>query len=147
MFVIICCLQDLIRQKEIARETLREEPPSDHPDCVKMLIKLPCGTRLERRFLKTDSLEVSRKIECHCLFCFWFMFNFMSTNFNSIWLFQLLYQFVFGHLRSPNYFDIATNFPKKTLACKASPENPKPLTFNEAGLRRNETLFVYDLES
>lgn len=35
-----------------------EEPDSSHPDVVHVVFKLPCGSRLDRRFLKTHSLEV-----------------------------------------------------------------------------------------
>lgn len=34
-----------------------DEPAADHPDVVKMLIKLPGGQRLERRFLKSQSTK------------------------------------------------------------------------------------------
>jgi hypothetical protein len=37
---------------------LKEEPPADHPHSIRTIIKLPNGTRLERRFLSTDSLSV-----------------------------------------------------------------------------------------
>ncbi len=53
-------LQDIKRQKIEAAETLKPEPPSDHPDAIRTVIKLPNGTRLERRFLNTDSLSVIR---------------------------------------------------------------------------------------
>ena len=41
------------------RDALPEEPMADDPDAVRVLLKLPNGTRLERRFLKTHSLKVS----------------------------------------------------------------------------------------
>lgn len=34
------------------------EPEINHPDAIHIVIKLPCGERLDRRFLKTHSLEV-----------------------------------------------------------------------------------------
>ncbi len=55
--------------------------------------------------------------------------------------------FVFSHQEAPDFFEIATNFPKRTLVCKPTEENPEPPTFIESGLGRNEMLFVYDLES
>lgn len=36
-----------------------EEPMPDEPDAVRLLLKLPNGTRLERRFLKGQSLKVN----------------------------------------------------------------------------------------
>jgi len=109
-------IEDLKNQKSLAAKTLKKEPSAQHPDAIRTVIKLPNGTRLERRFLKTDSLS-------H------------------------LYQFVFSHAEAPNVFDIATNFPKRNLPCKASSSNPTPPSFAEAGLGRSEMLFVYDLES
>lgn len=40
-------------------------------------------------------------------------------------------------------FEIATNFPKKVLDCSVTSVQ----TLQEAGLRKREVLFVYDLES
>ncbi|XP_067928516.1 FAS-associated factor 2-like [Watersipora subatra] len=39
------------------REEMSDEPSSDNPECVKILLKLPSSARIERRFLKTDSLK------------------------------------------------------------------------------------------
>ena len=50
--------QELVLKKEQIRDQLPQEPDSDHPDKIDVLLKLPNGTRLERRFLITDSLEV-----------------------------------------------------------------------------------------
>lgn len=36
-----------------------EEPNSTNPEAVHIVFKLPCGSRLERRFLRSHSLEVS----------------------------------------------------------------------------------------
>lgn len=53
------------RRQSIAREKIESvdkvpgEPAANHPDAVHVVFKLPCGTRLERRFLKSHSLEVS----------------------------------------------------------------------------------------
>jgi len=53
--------QEITRQKEDMRQQLSPEPDADHPDAVKILLKLPNGIRLERRFHKMDSLQVSGK--------------------------------------------------------------------------------------
>lgn len=50
--------QAITRRKEDLRRQLPVEPESDHPDAVKILLKLPNGIRLERRFYRTDSLQV-----------------------------------------------------------------------------------------
>lgn len=50
--------KERIRQMKIDLVTeIPEEPEVDHPEVVKMLIKLPGGQRLERRFLKSQSLK------------------------------------------------------------------------------------------
>lgn len=54
------------RRQSIAQEKINsvykvpDEPPMTHPDAVHVVFKLPCGSRLERRFLKTHSLEVKQ---------------------------------------------------------------------------------------
>lgn len=43
-----------------------EEPNSTHPEAVHIVFKLPCGSRLERRFLRSHSLEaIFYFIFCH----------------------------------------------------------------------------------
>lgn len=42
------------------------EPDVNHPDAIHIVIKLPCGERLDRRFLKTHSLEaIFYFVFCH----------------------------------------------------------------------------------
>ncbi|XP_018328989.1 FAS-associated factor 2 [Agrilus planipennis] len=60
------------RREEIARlkidsvVNVPSEPDISHPDAIHIVIKLPCGTRLDRRFLKTHSLEaVFYFVFCH----------------------------------------------------------------------------------
>ncbi|XP_022103589.1 FAS-associated factor 2-like [Acanthaster planci] len=38
--------------------SLPAEPDPTNPDAIRVVVKLPCGTRLERCFLKTDPLQV-----------------------------------------------------------------------------------------
>lgn len=53
------------RRESIAKEKIESvskvpnEPDPTDPDSVHVVFKLPCGLRLDRRFLKTHSLEVS----------------------------------------------------------------------------------------
>ena len=54
-------LQEIERRKAVLRNEIPEEPDSDDPNTIKILLKLPNGIRLERRFLKTDSLKVCGK--------------------------------------------------------------------------------------
>ncbi|KAK6626449.1 hypothetical protein RUM44_008922 [Polyplax serrata] len=113
--------EEVKRKEEIRRlkieylDRIPEEPSSSHPDAVQLVIKLPCGARLERRFLRDHSL-------------------------------QDVYNYVFCHPSSPDTFDIATNFPKRSLQCTS--QNGEPVkTLAEAGIKKKEVLFVYDLEA
>nr|CAB3244218.1 FAS-associated factor 2 [Phallusia mammillata] len=50
--------EEICRQrKESCKQDLREEPNQDQPDVVTLLIKMPDGSRLKRRFLPTDSVK------------------------------------------------------------------------------------------
>ncbi|KAL0275366.1 UNVERIFIED_CONTAM: hypothetical protein PYX00_003230 [Menopon gallinae] len=109
------------RKEEIRRmkveyvDRIPQEPAITDPESVQLVIKLPCGARLERRFLKTHSLRD-------------------------------VYNYVFCHPSSPDSFEIATNFPKRSLQCTS--QNGEPVkTLEEAGIKRGEVLFVYDLEA
>ncbi|KAG5876124.1 hypothetical protein JTB14_036164 [Gonioctena quinquepunctata] len=60
------------RRQSIAQDKINsvyrvpDEPEASHPDAVHVVFKLPCGSRLERRFLKTHSLEsVFYFVFCH----------------------------------------------------------------------------------
>ena len=61
--------------------------------------------------------------------------------------FQAVYYYVFCHPASPDTFEIATNFPKRVLNCTPQLAGDEVQTLREAGLRRREVLFVYDLEA
>lgn len=50
--------QSIAREKIESVDKVPDEPDSQHPDAVHVVFKLPCGSRIERRFLKTHSLEV-----------------------------------------------------------------------------------------
>lgn len=56
-------LAEEARREQFAQEKINSlykipaEPDALHPDAVHVVFKLPCGSRLERRFLKTHSLE------------------------------------------------------------------------------------------
>ncbi|GLG96814.1 hypothetical protein R5R35_004929 [Gryllus longicercus] len=66
--------QEQQRREEIQRQKIEflthvpDEPPTDCPEAVHMVIKLPDGTRLERRFLRTDTLQaIFYYVFCHPL--------------------------------------------------------------------------------
>uniref|UniRef100_A0A8B9K2Z7 FAS-associated factor 2 n=1 Tax=Astyanax mexicanus TaxID=7994 RepID=A0A8B9K2Z7_ASTMX len=55
---LLTCLQTLEEEKERKSECLPPEPAVDDPDSVKIVFKLPNDTRVERRFLFSQSLAV-----------------------------------------------------------------------------------------
>uniref|UniRef100_V5GZD6 FAS-associated factor n=1 Tax=Anoplophora glabripennis TaxID=217634 RepID=V5GZD6_ANOGL len=58
--------QTIAREKIDSISKVPDEPDASHPDAVHVVFKLPCGSRLERRFLKTHSLEaVFYFVFCH----------------------------------------------------------------------------------
>lgn len=68
----------------------------------------------------------------------------MKAHFHFLLLFfKDIYNFIFCHPSSPDSFEIATNFPKRTLQCEEEGEK----TLVEAGLGGREVLFVYDLDA
>ncbi|XP_066992860.2 FAS-associated factor 2 isoform X2 [Anabrus simplex] len=67
-------MEEQHRREEIQRKKVEyltyipDEPSLDHPEAVHIVIKLPDGTRLERRFLQTHSLEaIFYYVFCHPL--------------------------------------------------------------------------------
>jgi FAS-associated factor 2 len=63
---IISFFQEIQKQKIEYQIRIPDEPPADHPEAVHIVIKLPNGMRLERRFLQNHSLEVY----CSCVVSF-----------------------------------------------------------------------------
>lgn len=57
-------LEEQRRKERIVRDKIESvvkvpvEPEESHPDAIHLVIKLPCGVRINRRFLKTHSMEV-----------------------------------------------------------------------------------------
>ncbi|KAJ8322057.1 hypothetical protein KUTeg_000528 [Tegillarca granosa] len=60
---------------------------------------------------------------------------------------KFLHYFAFCHEECPDDFHIVTNFPRKTLPCEPTDEMTEPPSFEEAGLGKNEMLFVQDNEA
>lgn len=111
------------------------EPDATHPDAVHVVIKLPSGQRLDRRFLKTHSLEV----------ILGFIYKYYISN---LFLYlQAIFYFVFCHPNAPDSFEITTNFPKRVLHCLPSNPNDRVQTLEEAGLKNREVLFINDLDA
>ena len=62
-------------------------------------------------------------------------------------LLQFLYYFAFCHDQCPDDFHIVTNFPRRTLECEPTSDNPEPASFGDIGLGKMEMLFVQDNEA
>ncbi|KAI4456063.1 fas-associated protein [Holotrichia oblita] len=65
-------LEEQRRKEQIARDKIDSrvkvpiEPEESHPDAIHLVIKLPCGVRINRRFLKTHSMEaIFYFVYCH----------------------------------------------------------------------------------
>lgn len=110
------------------------EPDAADPDAILLLFILPNGTRLERRFRRSDKLKVC-SITPQKKF-------FMSKPMLCISYLQDLHTYVFCHPQSPDQFAIATNFPKRTLETESS-----EVQINTAGINNREVLYVYDLDA
>jgi hypothetical protein len=54
--------QEIQRKKIEFQMHIPDEPPADDAEAVHIVIKLPNGMRLERRFLENHSLEVNTKL-------------------------------------------------------------------------------------
>jgi len=67
--------QDREARKAQLRHEIPPEPDAGDPDAVRVSLKLPHGTRVERRFRKTESLKVRW---CCCFFCN--VFNYFYLN-------------------------------------------------------------------
>lgn len=55
-----------------------------------------------------------------------------------------MYNFIFCHPTSPDYFELTTNFPKRVLQTRDSSAEQ---TLQQAGVQNREVLFVNDLEA
>ncbi|XP_039300904.1 FAS-associated factor 2-like [Nilaparvata lugens] len=68
----------------------------------------------------------------------------LERRFTSTTTLQDVFNFVFCHPASPDEFEIATNFPKRVLTCQGA---GALTTLADAGLKKSQVLFVYDLEA
>ncbi|KAK9709010.1 UBX domain [Popillia japonica] len=58
--------EQIARDKIDSREKVPIEPDESHPDAIHLVIKLPCGVRINRRFLKSHSMEaIFYFVYCH----------------------------------------------------------------------------------
>ncbi|TMW54460.1 hypothetical protein DOY81_000452 [Sarcophaga bullata] len=113
--------QEIVQLKLEMAEQVPSEPPADAANAISVVFKLPNGTRIERRFLQSNSLiDVSNYLFCHP--CSPDEFE-ITTNFPK----RVIYS------------------KSNDLDCAASANANK--TLSDVGLKNREVLFVNDLEA
>ncbi|CAG2172576.1 unnamed protein product, partial [Oppiella nova] len=118
-------------REELVREIPTEPQPND-TNATHIVIKLPNGTRLERRFLKTESIR----------YLYYFVFCNNDSPLNFIIRTNLPTRDLPG--RSPQLEDFT--FGDNNTITSVGTDTPEP-TLLEAGLGGREMLFVHDLEA
>ena len=58
MLLLLLLLQEFEIERALRVSRLPAEPEASSPTAVQVLLRLPSGQRLERRFTETDNLEV-----------------------------------------------------------------------------------------
>nr|CAG4647298.1 EOG090X0B12 [Megafenestra aurita] len=107
--------EEMIQKKLEAANLVPAEPNPEEKGICRILIRLPQGKKLERRFHRT----------IHTL--------------------RDLYYFILSHPDSPYQFEMATSYPKKTLAWE--PDLETYPTLAELGFSASEALLVLDLDA
>merc|ERR1712110_1186967 len=130
---------EIARKEEIQRQKIElvseipQEPDANDPDSVRILIKLPEGQRLERRFIKQQSLKyLYYYVFCHPESPDEFD---ITTNFPRKVL----------NCKPPNLMqDMGLSHMDEQLSEDLTEE---PLTFEAAGIGQSTMLFVNDLDA
>lgn len=124
-------LDQLIALKSDLKAKVPDEPSPDQAnDTIRLLIKLPNGSRLERKFLKTSSIR----------FLYYFIFSHPDAPLH----FEVTTNFPRKTLpcTSPSL-----NNPDCYIIDPETGEKSDPVSFDNFGLGKSEMLFVHDLES
>jgi len=111
-------------------DQIPEEPDVSDSNATKLVIKLPNGTRLERRFLKTQSIR--------------YLYYFVFCNQQSPLNFQIRTNFPTRDL--PGKPPSVEDFPSHNDNNESASHLVMP-TFDECGLGKGAMLFVHDLEA
>lgn len=125
--------ESLTKLKSEITDKLPDKPISNDQDIVKLVFKLPDGTRVKRDFSKTDKVK----------YLHWFVFSIanaplqfrMTTNFPK--------RDLPGRPPLPEDFDASSSISNS--ACSNEPNCE--LTLEEAGLTETQIIFIYDLEA
>ena len=58
-YVCLYLVKELAKKRDALIRSLPPEPPAEATDVIRIMFKLPDGSRCERRFNKTDKLKVN----------------------------------------------------------------------------------------
>ena len=118
----------LLALKEVSAEKLEAEPDANDDDVIRISIKFPDGTRLERRFHRQTSIK--------------WLYLFVFSHEKSPMVFQITTNFPRKELpcQSPS-------LENPDCKVKEGDQEVDPPTFAQIGLGKSEMLFVHDLEA
>lgn len=124
-------LDQLIALKSHLEQLIPTEPsPEEANETIRLLIKLPNGSRLERKFLKGSSIK----------YLYYFVFSHPDSPLN----FEITTNF-------PRRTLPCTSPTLSNTECHVidpeTGEKSEPISFEQFGLGKSEMLFVHDLES
>lgn len=121
----------LLRLKVDLASSIPQEPPQNHPDAIRVLIKLPNGTRLERRFVRSVSIK--------------YLVFFIFCHEQSPVAFQVTTNFPRREL--PCKPPTVDNQQCHLKDDKTGEYTIEPPSFAELDLGKSEMIFVHDLEA
>lgn len=124
----------LLELRESLVNAIPPEPDTNDSNATKIVIKLPNGTRLERRFLKTQSVK--------------YLYYFVFCNKESPLNFQIRTNFPPRDLPGkPPQLEDFNNSVVNSVDTNSSGSGSDSPTFEECDLGKGAMLFVHDLEA
>ena len=125
--------QRLSKLKSEMLDKLPNKPIVNQRDIVKLVFKLPDGTRVKRDFSKTDKVK----------YLHWFVFSIKSAPLQFKMTTNFPKRDLPGRPPLPEDFDASSSTSVTTSHIEPNCE----LTLEEAGLTETQIIFVYDLEA
>ncbi|KAK7604112.1 hypothetical protein V9T40_004385 [Parthenolecanium corni] len=136
--------QEKQRQRELEREEIRKiELEKERLIQEELMKKLELENQKTSFLARIPDEPATSHPNCVCISFKMPNGQRLERRFLSTHTLQDVYYYVFCNPDLSGKFEIATNFPKKVLDCSMTSIQ----TLEEAGLRKREVLFVYDLES
>ncbi|XKL66963.1 hypothetical protein PGB90_010383 [Kerria lacca] len=136
--------QEKQRQRELEREEIRKIEMEKQRQIQEEMMKKRELEHQKTQFLEKIPEEPSiNNANCVCISFKMPNGERLERRFLSTHTLRDVYYYIFCNPNLSGKFEIATNFPKKILDCSITSVQ----TLEEAGLRKKEVLFVYDLES